>query len=168
MTKSSKTILFLARSGIIASLYAVLTIVLAPISYGPIQCRISEIMTLFPLFFVEAVPGLIIGCLIANIFSGWWVDMVFGTLATTIAAIGTYLCGKVIKSKAKPFVGGLFPVIVNAVMLPLMWLLFTSEVGYWFNFATVLAGQTVAVYFLGVPVFFALKRAKIDQLGIKK
>lgn len=167
MSKSSRAILFTARSGIIASLYAVLTIVLAPISYGPIQCRISEIMTLFPLFFIEAVPGLIIGCLIANIFSGWWVDMVFGTLATAIAAVCTYFVGKLIKNKAAPFVGGIFPVLINAAILPLMWLMFTTETGYFFNFATVLAGQSVAVYLLGVPVYFALKKTKIDQLGIK-
>ncbi len=168
MTKSSRAIAFVARTGVTAGLYAVLTIVLAPISYGPVQCRISEIMTLFPLLYVEAVPGLIIGCLISNIYSGWWADMVFGTLATAIAAAGTFLLGRKIKSKASPFIGGIFPVIINAVILPLMWLLFSSDKAYWFNFATVLAGQLVAVYILGIPVYFALKKAKIDQLGIKK
>lgn len=165
MPKNQRAILFIARSGIIAALYAVLTVVLAPISYGPVQCRISEVMTLLPLFFAEAVPGLVIGCLIANIFSGWWVDMVFGTLASLLAAIGTYICGKIIKTKLAPFIGGIFPVLINAIILPLMWLLFTSEKGYWLNFATVLVGQTVAVYVLGLPIYFALKRAKIDKTG---
>ena len=167
MTKYSKAIAFVARAGVTAGLYAVLTIVLAPISYGPVQCRISEIMTLFPLFYAEAIPGLIIGCLIANIYSGWWADMVFGTLATAIAALGTYLVGRKIKAKSAPFIGGIFPVIINAVILPLMWLLFSNDTAYWFNFVTVLAGQLVAVYILGLPVFFALKKAKLDQLGYK-
>ncbi len=165
MTANRRAILFVARSGIIGGLYAVLTIVLAPISYGPVQCRISEVMTLFPLFFVEAIPGLVIGCLIANIFTGWWVDMVFGTLASLLAAVATYLCGRLIKNKIAPFIGGIFPVMINAIVLPLMWLLFTSETGYWFNFATVLAGQIVAVYILGLPIYFALKKAKVDTLG---
>ncbi len=167
MTKYSKAIAFVARAGVTAGLYAVLTIVLAPISYGPVQCRISEIMTLFPLLFPEAVPGLIIGCLIANIYSGWWADMVFGTLATAIAALATYLVGRKIKTKIAPFIGGIFPVVVNAIVLPIMWLMFSTETAYWFNFATVLAGQFVAVYILGVPVYFALKKARIDQIGIK-
>lgn len=148
----------LARTGLIAALYAVLTLVLYPISYGPVQCRISEIMTLLPLFFAEAIPGLIIGCLVANIFSGVIMDMVFGTLATALAAVATYIIGKVIKNKAMPFIAALPPVLFNAFILPLMWMLFTEEPGfYWYNFASVAIGQILAVYILGIPLYYAMK-----------
>ncbi|HKL73674.1 MAG TPA: QueT transporter family protein [Clostridia bacterium] len=158
MIKGALVTKFLARTGLIAALYAVFTIVLYPISYGPVQCRISETMTLLPLFFVEAIPGLIIGCLIANIFSGVVMDMVFGTLATALAAVATYFIGKAIKNKAMPFVAAIPPVLFNALILPLMWMLFTDEPGfYWYNFATVMAGQVISVYILGIPLFYAIK-----------
>lgn len=161
---------FIARTGIIAALYAVLTIVLAPISYGAVQCRVSEAMTILPLFFVEAIPGLIIGCFISNIFSGVLMDMVFGTLATAIASILTFFIGKWVRGKAKPFIAAIPPVLANAFILPIMWKYFTPDGGmYWFNMATVAIGQIVAVYALGVPLYFALLKHfepyfKTDQL----
>ncbi|MFA6866178.1 MAG: QueT transporter family protein [Clostridia bacterium] len=151
--------IFIAKTGIIAALYAVLTIAFAPISYGAIQCRVSEAMTLLPLFFVEAIPGLIIGCLISNIFSGVLMDMVFGTLATAIASVLTFYIGKWIKGKGKPFIAGIPPVLANAFILPIMWKYFTPDGGfYWFNMATVAAGQIIAVYLLGIPLYFALNK----------
>lgn len=157
MTKGAKVTSFLAKTGVIAALYALLTLILYPISYGPIQCRISEAMTLLPLFFIEAVPALIIGCLIANIFSGVVMDMVFGTLATALAAITTYIIGRTVKGKIMPFLAAAPPVLFNAFILPLMWMLFTEEPGlYWVNFATVLAGQVISVYILGIPLYYAL------------
>ena len=163
MKKGRRTVLFVARTGIIAGVYAALTVLLAPISYGPVQCRISEAMTLLPLFFIEAVPGLIIGCLISNILSGFWADMVFGTLATAIAAGLTCFIGKVYQGKAKPFLGAIPPVVVNAVILPLMWLLFSNDAAFWLNFGTVLAGQAVAVYAIGVPLYYGLKHSPLGR-----
>ncbi len=156
--KAAKVTRFLAKTGLIAALYAVLTLVLYPISYGAIQCRVSEVMTLLPLFYVEAIPGLIIGCFIANIFSGVVMDMVFGTLATALAAAATFFIGKLIRSKAMPFIAALPPVLFNACILPLMWMLFTEDATpYWYNFLTVAAGQIVSVYVLGIPLYYALK-----------
>ena len=72
----------------IAALYAALTITLAPISYGPIQFRVSEALTLLPWYRAEAVPGLFVGCLVANFFGGYGlVDMICGSMATLIAAL---------------------------------------------------------------------------------
>ena len=168
MNKSRRTVIFIARTGVIAGVYAALTILLAPISYGAVQCRISEAMTLLPLLMPEAVPGLIIGCLLANIYSGWWVDMVFGTLATVIAALGTFLIGKLCRNfKGMPFLAAVPPVLVNAIILPLMWLLFSADAAYWFNFATVLAGQAAAVYVLGVPLYYGLRKAKVAEWGLR-
>jgi uncharacterized membrane protein len=156
--KGARLSIFLARTGLIAALYAVLTLVLYPISYGPVQCRISEVMTLLPLFFVEAIPGLIIGCFIANMFSGVVMDMVFGTLATALAVVSTFIIGKVVKNKAMPFLAALPPVFFNAFILPVMWMLFTDNPGfYWYNFLSVLIGQVLSVYLLGIPIFYALR-----------
>lgn len=80
----------LARGAMIAALYAAITLVLAPISYGEIQVRLAEAMTLLPVLLPEAVPALAVGCLLANILGGCTIlDIVFGTLATLLAAICT-------------------------------------------------------------------------------
>ena len=86
-----KSALFLARGGIIAALYVVLTFVFAPISFGPIQVRIAEALTILPMFTPAAVPGLFVGCLVGNILGGAILpDIIFGSLATLIGAAGTY------------------------------------------------------------------------------
>ena len=83
-TKTEK----ISRGALIGALYAVLTIGLAPISYGPVQFRVSEALTLLPFYLPEAIPGLFAGCVFANFFGGFGLpDMVFGSLATLIAAI---------------------------------------------------------------------------------
>ena len=89
------TVRELVRGAIIAAVYALLTIVLAPISSGLIQCRVSEAMSVLPYFTFSAVPGLFIGCLIANLLTGAPIyDVVFGSLATLLAAYMTYLLRK--------------------------------------------------------------------------
>ena len=77
----------LVRGAIIAALYAALTLLFAPISYGEVQIRISESLTLLPVLLPEAVPALAVGCLIANVLGGCTIfDIVFGTIATLLAA----------------------------------------------------------------------------------
>ena len=83
------TVKNLCLSGIIAALYAGLTILLQAISFGPVQIRVAEAMTLLPLLTPAAVPGLAIGCFVANLICSTWQDWVFGTLATLIAAVMT-------------------------------------------------------------------------------
>ena len=88
MFKKLLTTRSLCLSAIIAALYAALTLLLAPISYGNIQCRVSEAFTVLPMVLPQSIPGLFVGCLIANIFSptpSIW-DIVFGSLTTLIAA----------------------------------------------------------------------------------
>ncbi len=83
---------FMAQGAIIAALYAALTILFAPISYGAVQVRISEAFTILPLFTPAAIPGLFIGCLLANILGGAIVwDIIFGSIATLIGAALGYL-----------------------------------------------------------------------------
>ncbi len=116
MFKKLLTTRSLCLSAIIAALYAALTLLLAPISYGNIQCRVSEAFTVLPMVLPQSIPGLFVGCLIANIFSptpSIW-DIVFGSLTTLIAACGTYALRK------KPVLAAACPVVANGVIVGLM------------------------------------------------
>lgn len=111
MFKKMLTTRSLCLSAIIAALYAALTLLLAPISYGNIQCRVSEAMTLLPLVMPASIPGLFVGCLIANLYTGSVLDIVFGSLATLGAAVCTYLLRK------QKWLAALCPVLFNAVIV---------------------------------------------------
>ena len=110
MFKSFFTTRRLARAGIIAALYALLTIFLQPFSFGIWQFRASEALTVLPAIFPEAIPALFVGCLIANIVgNGIW-DIFIGSFATLIAATLTYITAKAIKNiHLKLFVSAIFP-----------------------------------------------------------
>ena len=103
--------LTLTRAALIAALYVILTFIsqMFGLASGVIQIRLSETLTVLPLFYKEAIPGLWIGCIIANILTGCapW-DVVFGSLATLLGAIGTYYIGR-----KKPILGPVFPIISN-------------------------------------------------------
>ena len=107
----------LANAGMIAALYVVLTYVanLAGLASGAIQVRLSEALTILPVFTAAAVPGLTVGCVLANLLTGCaaW-DVVFGSLATLIGAIGTRLL------KDKPLLAWIPPVVSNAVIVPVI------------------------------------------------
>ena len=93
---SRKNIRFLTESAVIAAIYALLTVIFAPISYGLLQVRISEALTVLPAYTPAAIPGLFAGCLIANIIGGnGLLDIIFGSLATLIAAFLSYKMPKV-------------------------------------------------------------------------
>ena len=96
-------VLFIVQAGVIAAVYVALTVVLAPFSFREIQVRVAEALTILPFFMPAAVPGLLIGCLIGNTLGGAVLpDIVFGSLATLIGAVGTYLIGRAYwKSVAK-------------------------------------------------------------------
>jgi uncharacterized membrane protein len=105
----------MAQGGIIAVLYVILTFVFAPISFGAVQVRIAEALTILPLFTHAAVPGLFIGCLLANIFGGaiiW--DVVFGSIATLIGAV----LGRMLRSNR--WLVPIPAVVSNAVIVPLV------------------------------------------------
>lgn len=153
----------LARAGVIAGLYAVTSLITAPIASGAIQVRLSEAFALLPLIFIEAIPGLFIGCILSNLITGCALyDIIFGSLITLIASILTYLIGNIIKNTPlKIFFGGLFPVFMNALLLPLVWLYCYGGLEYIYivQSAFLMVGQTLSVYLLGAPVFIATLRA---------
>ena len=150
MNKSTK---FIVRTAVISALYATITLAVYPLSYGAIQIRFSEALTLLPLLLPEAIPGLIIGCFLANIPMGIW-DMLIGTLATALACIGTRLV-------KNPFIGALMPVIFNAFLVPVVFLtIHDMTTSYWFNVLTVGLGELISVFALGIPLYFGLKKAQ--------
>lgn len=147
----------LTRAAIIAALYAAITLLIHPLAYGGVQCRISEALTILPLFFPEAIAGLGVGCLIANLFGNGILDIVFGTAATLIAAVMTFFAGKIKNTPLKLTLGLMPPVIVNAIVVPFTFLAITElEELYWINFLTVGVGQLLAVVALGIPLYFEL------------
>ena len=93
-------ILYITQAGIIAAIYVVLTVVFAPLAFKEIQVRFAEMLTILPFFFPAAVPGVFIGCIIGNILGGAVLpDVIFGSLATLIGALGTYWIGKAYRRK---------------------------------------------------------------------
>ncbi len=116
--KHSKEIIYISKAGLIASVYAVLSVVLAPFSFGVLQYRASEALSVLLGFMPEALPGLILGCLISNIFGGnGLTDIIFGTLATALAGIITRSLIKHLKNK---FIAIVLPtVFINGVIVGL-------------------------------------------------
>lgn len=168
MKSSKRTTFIIVRIAIEAALYFVLTFFVPAISYGPLQFRVGEALTLLPIIFPEATIGVTLGCLLANVFSPYaWYDMVFGTLATLLGAVGTYLIGRLLKDKklwVKCLVGGIPPVLFNAVILPLIWYLTGTDVAYFVNLGMIALTQAGAVWLLGTPLVIALNRTKIAKI----
>lgn len=148
---------YLARAAAIASIYSALTYLFKPISYGPIQVRISEALTILPLLESSAVPGLFIGCLIANILGGLgpW-DIYGGSLITLVAA---YLTSKM----KNPFLGSLPPIILNAFGVS-FYVSFLYKVPYWLTVLYIGLGELIAVTGLGIPLYYFIKRTGLGGL----
>ena len=165
MLNSSFNAKTLTRSGIIAAVYVALTLALYPISFGAVQVRISEGLTLLPLVFPESVLGLTVGCLIANLFGNGVLDIVFGTLATFSSAVLTRVVAKNIKKDClKILVGGIFPVVINALVIPFTFLAITeSTTVYFITAGQIFIGQALAVYLVGTPLYFAIKKGRLKR-----
>lgn len=150
------TVKDLARGAIIAAIYALLTIFLAPISSGLVQCRVSEALCILPYFTFSAVPGLFVGCLAANLITGAAIyDVVFGSLATLLAAYATYWMRK----RAPKFLAPMPPVIFNAAVVgALLVYVYGVPVTYPAAAAYVAAGELIACYALGLPLLIVLER----------
>lgn len=102
----------LTRAAIIAALYAAMTLLFAPLSYGEVQIRFSEALTILPILLPEAVPALAVGCLLANVLGGCTIfDIVFGTLATLLAA----LCTRALRRNV--LLASAMPVLFNGVIV---------------------------------------------------
>lgn len=167
----------ICRAGVIAALYVALTYAFGALSYqGVPQIRPAEALCILPLFFPEAVPALYIGCMLGNAASPFWVyDVFIGSLATLVASLATYFVGKIIRETAgkgghalRVILGGLFPVLVNAFVIPVIIVILcgdtsagdTVALAYWVNFGSLCLTEAVWVYGLGAPTYFFILRMR--------
>ena len=151
----NKKVLFLTHAAMIAAIYVVLTLVFQAISFGEIQVRIAEALTILPAFTPAAIPGLFIGCIIGNIFGGSILpDIIFGSLATLIGSCFTYL----LRNQNK-YLAPLPPIISNTVIVPLV-----LKYAYGFNLPiafmmlTVGIGEVISCGVLGMILYSALAK----------
>ena len=153
LSKAFFTTKNLTLSGIIAALYAALTLLLQPLSYEAVQVRVSEALTLLPILTPAAIPGLTVGCFVANLIASpaGWLDWVFGTLATLIAAVATR------KVRDNLYLAALMPVLSNAIILPFVFY-FAYHEPLWMTILTIAAGEALACFVLGIPLVKALER----------
>lgn len=145
-------IMYIVKAGVIAAIYFVLTLVLQPISFGAVQFRISEAMTILPFFMSASVPGLFLGCFLANIIGGLGlVDIVFGSLTTLAAA---YLTSKM----PNKYLAVLPPVLLNAFIVSI-WVSKITNMPYIVTVGTIGFGEFVSAGILGVILAYTFERS---------
>jgi uncharacterized membrane protein len=171
----------LAFSAIVGAAYLALTLLFLPISFGPVQCRISEALCVLPFYFPCTAWGLFVGCILANVIGGYGIlDIVFGSLATLLAA----LCTSKLRIK---WLAPLPPVVSNGVIVGAV-LAYAAVPGnfmaaFWLIGLQVAAGELLSCFLLGLPLLavvskltifpqlqreFGPKRKKIVQAGWQK
>ena len=156
----SKRIRFLTHGALIAALYVVLTMLvhLFGLDSGAVQLRLSEALTVLPFFTSAAVPGLTVGCLLANLFVGGapW-DIVFGTLATLLGALGTRAL-----RRASPWLAALPPTVSNTLIVPwVIRLVYGDMTPVPFLMLTVGLGELISAGLCGTLLLFALRRRSL-------
>lgn len=159
-----KPILFLVRGAIIAALYVALTYAGAPLAYGGVQFRISEALTILPVFTPAAIPGLTIGCLLGNLGSPLGItDVICGTLATLLAALLVRLTAG-ITLRGFPILAPLFPVLCNGIIVGAELAILTLPEGFTFaGFLTmaggVALGEVTVCIILGSLLWLAIHKS---------
>lgn len=173
------TVADLAAAAVVGAAYAAMTMLLAPISYGPIQMRVSEVLCILPFFLPITTWGLFIGCALANIISaaGIW-DVLFGSLAT----LGACLCiqmlgrnGRGAKSWLRILLAALMPVVWNGVIIGAMLMWTITDVkfpelnaAFWIIGGEVALGEAIVMFVLGVPLMRYLPQQKWFQTILSK
>lgn len=152
---------FMTQSALIASLYVALTLVSASmgLASGVIQVRLSEALTILPIFTSSAIPGLFVGCIVANLISGsvLW-DIVFGSIATLIGAVGTRFLRK------NRYLATLPPIFSNTIIIPfVLKIAYGVGEGYSFLFLTIFLGELISCGVLGIMLSKALAKTKIFE-----
>ena len=159
----------LCRAGVIAALYVALTYAFGGLAHnGFLQIRPAEALCILPIFFVEAIPALYVGCMLSNLTSPFAVyDIFIGSLATLLAAVFSYMVGRFFKNDGVKFgLGGLFPVLFNALIIPLVIVFLCGDMGgkdaavsaYLFFATSLFVSESVWVYGLGAPLYFFVRR----------
>ena len=167
-SKNRKRILFVVINGIIAALYVVLTLPFAQFAYGPLQVRLAEVMAVLPAFSVGFVPGVTLGCFLANLFNPGNlgpIDIIFGTLATLIAGFLSYAI-----AKKKRFLGIIPPILVNGIIvggyLPFLLADAASEVTAYMvviSMLEVAASEAALLIVLGLPLMLVISKLRLGD-----
>lgn len=146
---------YLIQAAVIGAIYAALTIVLAPFSYGPVQVRAAEALTVLPAFTPAAVPGLFIGCFVSNLISPYGaIDMICGSAATLVAAFLSF------KLRERSLLVPLPPILVNGILIGGMLHFAYGIPKLWACIVWIALGQAVSCYILGLPLMKFLKKYK--------
>lgn len=166
----NKKVLYLTQAAMIAALYVVLTLLANALGLasGSIQVRFSEALTVLPFFTPAAIPGLYIGCLIANIVTGAALpDILFGPVATLLGAVGTWALGKAAgrlaagkKASLYHWLSPLPPTLANGIIVPFILKYAYGIVPLWFSFVTVTIGELISCGILGLLLLFTLQKYK--------
>lgn len=164
-----KKVQFLTTAAVIAALYCALTFVIAPFSFGTVQFRVSEVLTVLPLFCPAAIPGLVVGCALSNIIGALsglnpigFIDAGFGTIATLLAAFCTYGIGKANPKWVKFVFGPFPPVLFNGLIVgfELAWVSVPVNEAFGGIFLSygisVALGELGVCYLLGIPLLLVL------------
>ena len=153
----NKKLAFMTQAAMIAAVYVALTYVFAPFSFGEIQVRVAEALTILPVFTTAAIPGLFIGCIIGNTLGGALIpDIIFGSLATLIGAFFSWKL-----RNAKPFFAPIPPIAANALIVP-----FVLRYAYGvlmpipLMMLTVGIGEVLSCGVLGLALYYALQKHK--------
>ena len=150
----SKKLVFICQAAVIAALYVVLTYVFSAFASGVIQVRVSEALTILPAFTPAAIPGLVIGCLLSNTLTGCvLLDIIFGSVATLIGALGSYALRRLTWLVPIP------PIVSNMIIVPfVLRFAYGATDAFPFMIATVGAGEIISCYLLGMILYGALKK----------
>ena len=146
----------LALGGIIAALYVALVWAILPLASGAVQIRFAEALAVMPVFTPAGIPGVAIGCFLANLLTGAVpMDVIFGTLATLIGAVGTRLL------RGHRFLSLLPPILANVIILPFVFrYAYGMEGSLWYFALTVGIGEIISVGILGSLLRLALEPRK--------
>jgi len=160
---ASLSIKKLSRASLVAALYVAFTFVSAMfgLSSGVIQFRLSEALCILPLFFPEAIYGLFVGCLLSNLLTACAVwDIIFGSIATLLGAIGAYLFRKL--PERLKWLATLPTVISNSVIIPFILIYaYGSEGSFFFFMLTVFIGEAVCASLLGSILYYTMRKNKL-------
>ena len=150
----SKKLVFISQAAVIAALYVVLTYVFSAFASGVIQVRVSEALTILPAFTPAAIPGLVIGCLLSNTLTGCvLLDIIFGSVATLIGALGSYAL------RRHTWLVPIPPIVSNMIIVPfVLRFAYGATDAFPFMIATVGAGEIISCYLLGMILYGALKK----------
>lgn len=156
----------LLKITMIAAVYTAVSLVLAPISFGPLQIRIAEALTILPILSFMPVWGLTLGCALTNFLGvltgvnilGFW-DVLFGTLATLVAALLSYRYRHV-RYKGIPWLSAMFPIVINGIVIgaELAILLRLPFLGFVTSALWVAFGEAISVIVVGLPVLLRLQK----------